>query len=82
VDVKKEVATVDDKPAQPVRVVKQFEVEVGVCPRCGWRDVERVRWRFKRCRGRCVLWDCGGVLHESRRVWEGGDPMKKQPINP
>ena len=36
-DVETEVATVEDTPAQPVRVIKRFEVEVGVCPRCGWR---------------------------------------------
>jgi len=36
-DVGEEVATVEDTPPQPVRVIKGFHVEVGFCPRCGWR---------------------------------------------
>jgi len=35
--LKAEVATVEDTPPQSVRVIKRFHVEVGFCPRCGWR---------------------------------------------
>jgi len=34
-EVKVEEATTIDVPAEPVRVIKVFTVQVGVCPRCG-----------------------------------------------
>lgn len=36
-DVQEQSATVEDTPPEPVRVIKRFRVEVGVCPVCGWR---------------------------------------------
>lgn len=36
-EVSSESATVEDTPEQPVRHIKRFRVEVGVCPVCGWR---------------------------------------------
>ena len=34
--VGQEIATTEDMPAVPKRIIKRFTVEVGRCPRCGW----------------------------------------------
>lgn len=36
-EVQQEVATVEDTPSEPVRLIKRFRVEGGLCPVCGWR---------------------------------------------
>ncbi len=36
-EVTEEVATVEDTPPEPVRIIRRFRVEQGVCPVCGWR---------------------------------------------
>lgn len=36
-EVSEELATVADTPPQPTRWISRFQVEVGVCPQCGWR---------------------------------------------
>lgn len=36
-DVQEEIATVEDTPPEPVRIIKRFRIEVGMCPVCGWR---------------------------------------------
>lgn len=35
-EVEEETATVEDTPAEPVRIIKRFRVEVGRCALCGW----------------------------------------------
>lgn len=35
-EVVEQVATVEDTPPEPVRIIRRFRVEHGVCPVCGW----------------------------------------------
>jgi len=46
-DVQEEIATVEDTPPEPVRIIKRFRIEAGNCPVCGWRGRQH---------------DCGRVL--------------------
>ncbi|RYD26917.1 MAG: hypothetical protein EOP86_25275, partial [Verrucomicrobiaceae bacterium] len=36
-EVSERVATVEDTPPEPVRIIRRFHVEHGVCAVCGWR---------------------------------------------